>query len=384
MSSFSTVELVDAIEPVWGQFGPKHPAPRSFAHMHALAAQLRQDSKQDTKMETYRQWRAQLPSKIPPDPPLPLFQRAQKQVALLFFQRGRPSLVELARQHGSRILQQQQRKTGVKRKLDESAAPTTSFGISPDMLHELSRWIDRCPTNMPARTAVEILVAFGASPSALMELDELSQDFETWRKTKKPALKKLTETANEAQFTAKLYTAFCALWTQHVDLQVFTLPAHYATAQVRAIRWRFDLKPDDPLPREALMVHLCRRCDRIYTLYNDRNEVLYAKDCFGFKSKVEYDFITGDTICMRDSVIAHSDFKHEKLLAIDLFAKVLVFRKRVFFFCPGCSMLCALDPTVMTCTDDGFICTGCTRQALGIPPPTKRRKKKTTDVGRRK
>jgi hypothetical protein len=81
--------------------------------------------------------------------------------------------------------------------------------------------------------------------------------------------------------------AFAPLWKRNSEFNVTPLPQHYLDNQIAAIRGRFQLGPNDPIPDCAIYLLICRVCENVYSLYNEYGEgksCMNPRTCDGYRS----------------------------------------------------------------------------------------------------
>ena len=287
----------------------------------------------------------------------------------VFYSRTQPSFFDLVHSSRKPLVSH---KRGASAAAVPSHAPSTS--LSTDMLQELSEWIERLVRGLRAPAtplyfvqvnvvheskALGVLTAFGASPTALLKFKNLKLTYDSRTQGRKAIIMKLRALKTEFPHSSALLHAFAPLWNRHSTFRVLPLPKHYLENQIRAIRGRFQLGPNDPIPQAACSVVLCQICGTMYSLYNEVGQAkhcMHASQCFGY-SHIRCDLVTGEMYCSKD-VTAHVDFPHAKLSQVWILGNVVFHDGKQWILCPqpNCSMPCVLNDDPRRFGAAGFAC----------------------------
>lgn len=129
-------------------------------------------------------------------------------------------------------------------------AEMTDRGTTKRHFLTLSSWIDRLDASDPQceEKALDLLLAFGMPEQALKKVRDLKTAYESRMCGRKTVVSVLRALKFQYPYSYALLHSFSYLFNRHMECRLFRLSAHYLENQVAAIRGRFNLKPEDPIP----------------------------------------------------------------------------------------------------------------------------------------
>lgn len=252
-------------------------------------------------------------------------------------------------------------------------------GITAKHFSEMEAWINRC-VDYDEDKALQILRSFGASVVGFEAILKLKRAHES-KQGKKVIVNGLLQLAIHHQYTYSLLHSFAFLWNRFASFRLHRLPLHYVENQIRAIRKRWCLQENDPIPDIACVLKICKVCDHIFSLTNNDKTRLKASDSFGY-NYVAVDLATGDEYCSRKKVIAHQTIKDVQLTGVWGLGQAITWDKQLILMCPRCSLFFVYSERCLYLREFGFVCSACTIEVGGpeaaakFPVQPKRKQKK--------
>jgi hypothetical protein len=240
-----------------------------------------------------------------------------------------------------------------------------SRGITRAHYEQLEAWIAKC-IDYDDNKAVGMLLYFGMPRSTLQKVQLVKKLYDTRRYGRKQVSVELLQWKMRFPYSYALLHCFAFLWRRHTGLKVHELPMHYLQSQLAAIRGRFSLGPNDPIPDTATRLTICTVCRHVFTLHSTRVKKLNPNEAFGYQ-KVTVDIRTNTMYCSRTTVADHVDFKHCSLKFLPLLGRVAEFNSKLWILCPqpNCGQPFVLnpDPNATLYNEYGYGCQWCTLKA---------------------
>lgn len=127
---------------------------------------------------------------------------------------------------------------------------------------------------------------FGVPSEALCKFRDLKITYDSRTQGRKAIISRLRLLRQVYPHSSAMLHAFAPLWKRNSEFNVTPLPQHYLDNQIAAIRGRFELGPNDPIPDCAIYLLICRVCENVYSLYNEYGEgksCMNPRTCDGYR-----------------------------------------------------------------------------------------------------
>ena len=262
-----------------------------------------------------------------------------------------------------------------KRRVVDQSAP-----VPPLHMRFMYDWLSRLDVTQmqPEMHLYPYLQAWNMHPEAIQHIRRLQHRYDYLRAGKNETQRVMACVSEAFPYSAALFKTICSVWRRHAAVQCYDLPAFYLERQLAAIRERFALPPEAPVPVDCLFFWYCRVCRGVYSLVNSFNRVYKRSYQYGYRDML-VDYMTGTVYCKRKHVSGSAACETAPLVQLFIAGRVIWFRQKALMLCPQpeCGMIMVLDPLRCAYNEYGYACSVCTdkliaaqRKALTKDKPT--------------
>lgn len=295
----------------------------------------------------------------------------------------------------------------------EDQEPDVKYTLPRETIEVLVDWFDR----LDLRTCTletdvwPFLPYLGVPERVASEILDICSRYDNERMGKRELraiLNQFNVTHGECMYAIQ---SVCCLWKDAEFPRFYPLPLHMIENQLDALRTRFGLPHDAPVPAHRVVLHYCPVCDKIYSIFREFTDpkggmeaegmlkaaaVLYPVETpFSLKQKkkrnqrnkskgksyvsagtrscqptdeygvvgAQRDYRTGQLYCLKNNVCGFRKCRDQPLLEIPLLGRVLELKSgKCVMLCPqkGCGIATEINAKRGNFTERGLSCSLCT------------------------